>query len=84
MAIDLFDPRNMWIAVEIVFLSGLYRTQRYKYFRVGGRHLGFRHPVTSDIMYDMAIDMVDPGNMGIAVKIVFLSSLQAVIQVLPV
>ncbi len=63
----------MGIAVEIVFLSSL----QAEYFRFGGRHLGFRLPITSDIMYDMPIYLVDPGNMGTAVEVVFLSSLHA-------
>jgi hypothetical protein len=53
---------------------------RYKYFRFGGRHLGFRHSVTSDIVYDMAIDLSGPENTGLAFGIVFPSSLQAAVK----
>ena len=44
----------------------------------------FRLPVTSGSIRDSAIELLDPENVGVAVRTALLSSLEAEIYVLPV
>ena len=50
---------------------------RYKYFRFGGRHLGFPTSGYADSINISFFEFLDPENMGVANEIASLSSLQA-------
>jgi len=47
-----------------------------RYFRFGGRHVGFRHPATSDRLAGYKFWFPIPENMGVGFGTVFLSGIQ--------
>jgi hypothetical protein len=72
ITVELLDPENMGVTVEIVFLS---TTQaEIQYFRFSGRHLGLSTSGCIRYYRGYHRSVGGPENMGVAVEIVFLSS----------